>query len=294
MDEKKFIPKQNPGDPFASILVGDISSRIEYDKVQRHWTLRGSLKNITATISAPPHTYAIGKYNWTVSNDSSSCADKSPLNEYTIEMKLSVCKNNEFTCDDGTCIDMDRHCDWMPDCKDMSDERARDCEIFSLVKGYSKDIPPVDQSKTPLPPLPVNVSIEVMKILSMDMINVQQSIKLKFEITMEWIESRVTYFHLRKDTLLNTLSEGHIKRLWLPLLRYDNTDNTETTRLGTTREWSTEVLVRRAGEGVRSINAERDSFKGKENYLRMQQTYAHNFHCEYEFHMYPFDTQVRL
>ena len=24
----------------------------------------------------------------------------------------------------------------------------------------------------------------------------------------------------------------------------------------------------------------------------MQQTYAHNFHCEYELHMYPFDTQV--
>ena len=136
--------------------------------------------------------------------------------------------------------------------------------------------------------------MEVMKILSMEMTEVQQYIKLKFKITMEWIESRVTYFHLRNDTLLNTLSESDINQLWLPLISYDNTDDTETTRLGKTWEWGTDVLVRRAGKGIRNTKAERVSFKGNENYLQMQQTYAHNFHCEYEFHMYPFDTQVRL
>ena len=134
--------------------------------------------------------------------------------------------------------------------------------------------------------------MEVMKILSIDMTSVQQYIKLKFKITLEWIESRVTYFHLKKDTLLNTLSDSDINQLWLPLLRYDNTDDTETTRLGSKWEWSTEMLVKRAGEGILSVNAERETFKGAENFLRMQQTYAHNFHCEFELHMYPFDTQV--
>ena len=134
--------------------------------------------------------------------------------------------------------------------------------------------------------------MQVTKVLAMDMTDVQHYIRLKFDITLEWVEYRATFYHLIDDTKLNTLTDANINSIWLPLLNYDNTDDTESTRLGVTWEWSTDVLVKKSGEGVLDINAEKNVFRGKENYLQMKQSYSHSFHCEYVFHNYPFDTQV--
>ena len=50
---------------------------------------------------------------------------------------------------------------------------------------------------------------------------------------LEWRESdRVVYNNLKKDTSLNALSDDDIRKLWLPRVIYDNTDQKEVTRLG--------------------------------------------------------------
>ena len=112
---------------------------------------------------------------------------------------------------------------------------------------------------------------------------------------MQWKENRVTYHNLKKETSLNALTDEDIKRIWLPFVVYDNTDQKEVTRLGMDWEWVTRVTVTREGEFTRSKLEELDEteiFKGEENRLTMNQTYTWEFQCKYELQRYPFDTQV--
>ena len=55
-------------------------------------------------------------------------------------MKLSGCAENEFTCNDGQCIDVNYRCDQIIDCRDKSDEK--ECRLLVLEDGYNKMIPP--------------------------------------------------------------------------------------------------------------------------------------------------------
>ena len=92
---------------------------------------------------------------------------------------------------------------------------------------------------------------------------------------------------------LNALTQKDIEELWLPEVIYDNTD---TTRLGVTWEWKTNVLVYREGNFTRSGPETVDEtyiFRGDLNSLVMSQTYTHEFQCQYDFRWYPFDTQVK-
>ena len=103
------------------------------------------------------------------------------------------------------------------------------------------------------------------------------------------------YNNLKTDTPTNALTMDDIKRIWLPLIVYDNTDQKEVTRLGMDWEWATRVTVTREGNFVRSgieeVN-EAEIFQGAENRLTMNQTYTWEFQCKYELQRYPFDTQV--
>ena len=141
-----------------------------------------------------------------------------------------------------------------------------------------------------LVPVPVKVSILLMKIIKMQ--EVEHKIDLKFQITLQWMENRATYNNLKEKTSLNALEENDIQQLWLPNVVYDNTDQIESTKLG---NWETTIAITKEGNLTRAGFEEVDEaeiFQGGENGLTMQQTYTHNFQCEYMLHRYPFDTQA--
>ena len=53
---------------------------------------------------------------------------------------MSGCAEDEFTCGDGQCININNRCDQIIDCRDQTDEL--DCTILVLVDGYNQAIPP--------------------------------------------------------------------------------------------------------------------------------------------------------
>ena len=115
---------------------------------------------------------------------------------------------------------------------------------------------------------------------------------------LSWKENRVSYNNLKKAVALNALTQDDIKKLWLPEVIYENTDQKESTRLGDSWEWKTNIVVKREEEnGVMAgpeFVDETEVFRGSRNSLVMNQSYTHTFQCNYELSRYPFDTQVDL
>ena len=211
-------------------------------------------------------------------------------------LKLTGCKEDEFTCNDGQCVKMERRCDQVtgkaPNCRDKSDENG--CQLLVLENSYNKNIPPIGNAKDGSAiPADVSISIILMKVVEIE--EVDHSIHLQFQISLRWRENRVKYHNLKSKDSLNALTGEDIETIWLPLIVYDNTDQKEVTRLGENWEWVTRVTVTREGNFTRlpiEVLDEIEIFKGDENRLTMNQTYTWEFQCKYELQRYPFDTQV--
>ena len=241
----------------------------------RKWVHTSKLSNTTAFSLAKEETYALGKHNWTVSNDHQQChleMGKEQQEDYTKELKLSGCNQGwsfekvnsivlehmileevaEFTCNNGQCVSMEKRCDQLPDCEDSSDEKG--CQLFSLVEGYNKVVSPftrVSLLNETIVPVTINVSMRVLKMMDID--ERENSIDLQFQIILEWRDQRITYNNLKKNSFFNALTEDEMKTIWLPILIYANTDQKETTRLGWITEWSTSVRVSRDGNFTRQV-----------------------------------------
>ena len=115
-----------------------------------------------------------------------------------------------------------------------------------LNEGYNKDVPPFSFVPPHVHVAEVNVSIELVNVMSID--EVDNTIDLKFKILLEWFDHRHTYNDLKENRFnRNRLNKTDLKRIWLPLLVYENTDQFQTTRLGWINEWSTSVVIMRKG-----------------------------------------------
>ena len=138
--------------------------------------------------------------------------------------------------------------------------------------------------------VPVDISLTFLRVISIE--EEDHLIKLQFQINLDWKDYRLTYYNLRSDLYLNTLSADQMKSLWLPIVIYKNTEQLESTRLGVDWEWTTNIWVRRENPIRLGNSDETEIFNGSENSLVMVQSYSHEFQCTFELQHYPFDTQV--
>ena len=101
------------------------------------WRFNVFNSNVTGMSTASFASFTLGKHNWTIKGDKGCSSGDS----YTTELKMSVCKEGNFTCDNGQCVRMDKRCNQLPDCRDESDER--NCKLLVLKDGYNRKVPPI-------------------------------------------------------------------------------------------------------------------------------------------------------
>ena len=286
--DTQYIPKQFASNPTEQILVGNIRSQIRYNESTAQWVLTDLLASMTAVCDAPAISYALGKHEWTITNDVFLCNKGQP---YTALLKLTGCNpEGDFTCDDGQCVTMAQRCNQIPNCRDKSDEV--NCHLLILENNYNMKVPPIVPTEgDAFNPAEVGISISILKIVSME--EVQHKIDLQFEITLEWRENRASYHNLKEKTSLNALTKAEIEVIWLPYVIYANTDMKEAVQL-----WDgldTTIVVNREANFTRAwedVVDETEVFEGNENRLLMYQSYTKSFQCLYKLQKYPFDKQV--
>ena len=156
-----------------------------------------------------------GKLRWEVANYTCNLGKTTSL-----ELQLSACHADQFTCNDGTCIPHDFRCDNKQDCKDVSDEKQ--CQIVSLdEEKYLKDKtpPPLEKGKR----LPVNLSMNIFNILGIQ--EVQNMISLKFDLRAAWFDARLNFYNLKTNPQMNTLISAESQIIWVPTILFFNTKN---------------------------------------------------------------------
>ena len=85
-------------------LIGFKNTIIEYEGAELAWNLRvyGASGNTTARSESPLASFVLGAHEWRIEEDNLVCSPKGE--PYTRLLKLTGCREGEFTCSDGQCI----------------------------------------------------------------------------------------------------------------------------------------------------------------------------------------------
>ena len=137
--------------------------------------------------------------------------------------------------------------------------------------------------------IPKCFSADIMVV--QDIQEVAQYLKLKFKISLQWLDARVSFYNIKTDETLNSLSLAEQLSLWTPTIVFWNTEQ----QLKTVNDQNGFACVRRSGEGSlkeREVNEDIEVYRGSENEIIISRVYSIKFYCEYQMAWYPFDSQT--
>ena len=110
-------------------------------------------------------------------------------------------------------------------------------------------------------------------------------IEVKFNLFMDWFDTRLTWMHLVEKTSLNYLFDGEISNIWVPTLVFRNTEQEVKTKTDN----DSLILIDKVSDFTtdQSDLYETTYFPGSENPILYSRTYALEFLCQFELQRYP-------
>ena len=242
-------------------------------------------KDFLATSKAEKNSFLLGRQKWTIYNDSSACSQTSP---YTTILKLTGCSQDEFTCDDGSCIKMTSRCDAKNDCPDDSDED--ECKTFVQNLGYNQFRPPP----------PMDNQTEHVVYYSLDIKNIFEInekdgfFRCKIYLKRKWYDRRVTFQNLKNDAAANMINPEDQSLLWRPFSIYNNVEDTSKyAKADRKDEWRV-IPVSNINFVPADVSVLYNTyfFDGESNMISYEHAHTVEWLCAFHMEWYPFDTQV--
>ena len=204
-------------------------------------------------------------------------------------LMFSRCTKFEFSCSDGTCIPLERKCDYVPDCWDESDEQQ--CSILNQenLMHYKKDVPDISVSLDgKIIKKEIAIAINITSIEKIEVILSTFTAHLSLE--MEWSDSRLTWQDLKGDQSLNFLNPQERHSIWFPIIYFENTEN----KVEVPNDEKSKLLVKRNSE-IPDVNEKelikRAYFQGAKNPLIYSREFHLKLKCDFKLRYFPFDKQ---
>ena len=221
-------------------------------------------------------------------------------------LSLTSYASDQFTCNDGLCVDLHLRqarveycqpigavvqnivsqwellfrCDGRTDCKDAADEL--ECRVIESNPSYNRFISPPGEDK-----LPVMTSVTLHSFSRLDPI--LASYRAEFTVILSWRDARLEFINLEDQPSKNTIGPAEME-IWIPNFYLDTTRD----KVENTLDIKFVLRVVRSGVGVVSSSQETENkllFPGRENSVQYERFYSEEFHCDFFLHWYPFDHQ---
>ena len=224
-----------------------------------------------------------------------------------LDLLLTNCSNDEFTCHEGSCIPLRNLCDNVPDCPMMPgppwatyDEMrgVRSCETKVRVDvrqhgppTFKPDLIIEHDKEGALQRVPVTVNVSMLDFEVKEVKEVEHKFFAKFKLVLEWFERRIIWHNLKEEETLNHLSEDHFEKLFVPILLFKNTKTLDRTKVDN----ESQLFGRRKGLSQKPDDhepLETALFSGSQNPLVYSRSYFMEFTQDFDLKFYPFDKQL--
>ncbi|XP_071524204.1 uncharacterized protein [Panulirus ornatus] len=281
-DRDYFLTYERESPAFAGVKYSQITKKPPNsaisDSEYGFWLLNRADKPQALAIldmKYPSH-YPIGRNTWRVDND--VCGKEE------VSLFMTSCLDRQFSCADGTCIDIQHRCDLEANCPDESDEV--NCKYIRLPKGYDNANAPsrTDQSGA----IKIYLQIDLLSLRHIDLSNFKFTCELNMHL--RWTDNRLEYLHLNHDETLNVVDEDS-ELPWIPKLNFQGDGNTTST----VHQRQRFIKVRRLSDPLPDNDeneSEDEIFSGKYNSLVESKKLTVISSCDFNLGNFPFDRQT--
>ena len=114
-----------------------------------------------------------------------------------------------------------------------------------------------------------------------DIQEVAQYLKLKFRLSLNWRDARVSFYNIKSEEVLNSLPLEEQLMLWTPTIVFWNTEK----QLKSINDENSFASIRRNANGTiidRTVDEDIEVYSGEENEITFSRVYSIKFDCEYQ------------